>query len=63
MSRAMSSKRTPQQQARFDAATARAQEIAIDRHRRLEAQRITRLERQIIDNYVADIATYVGAKA
>ena len=31
--------RTPKQQARFDAATRRAAEVAQDRHRRLEAER------------------------
>lgn len=57
------SKRTPKQQARFDAATRRAQEIAQDRHRRIEAARIAKLEQQVIDNFIGDIATYVGAQA
>ena len=55
--------RTPKQQTRFEAATRRAQQIAIDRHRRLEARRIAKLEQEIIDNFIGDIATYVGAKA
>lgn len=50
------SKRTPKQQARFDAATRRAQEIAQDRHRRIEAARIAKLEQQVIDNFIGDIA-------
>jgi hypothetical protein len=57
------SKRTPKQQARFEAATRRAQQVAQDRHRRIEATRIAKLEQQIIDNFVGDVATYVGAKA
>lgn len=55
--------RTAKQQARFDAATRRAQEAAIDRHRRIEGARIAKLERQITDNFIGDIATYAGAKA
>lgn len=57
------SARTPKQQARFDAATRRAQQVAQDRHRRLEAERIARLEQRIVDNFVGDIAAYVGAKS
>lgn len=57
------SKRTPKQQARFEAANRRAQQVAQDRHRRLEAARIAKLEQEIIDNFIGDIATYVGAKA
>lgn len=56
-------KRTPKQQARFDAATLRAQHVAQDRHRRIEAARIAKLEQQVVDNFIGDIATYVGAKA
>lgn len=56
-------KRTPKQQARFEAANHRAQQVAQDRHRRLEAARIAKLEQQVVDNFVGDIATYVGAKA
>lgn len=37
-------KRTAKQQARFDAATQRAAREAQDRHRRLEAERIERIE-------------------
>lgn len=48
------SKRTLKQQ---------AQEIAIDRHRRIEAARIAKLEQQVVDNFIGDIATYVGAKS
>lgn len=55
--------RTPKQQPRFEAARRRAQEIAIDRHRRLENARIAKLEQQVTDNFIGDIATYVGAKA
>jgi hypothetical protein len=44
------------------AATLRAQQAAQDRHRRLEAKRIARIERQVVDNFIGDIATYVGAK-
>lgn len=58
----MSKQRTPKQQDRFDAATKRAQMVAIDRHRRLEAERIAKLEQQVVDNFIGDIATYVGAK-
>lgn len=57
------SKRTPKQQARFEAATRRAQQEAQDRYRRLENQRIAKLEQQMLDNFIGDIATYVGAKA
>lgn len=56
-------KRTPKQQARFDAATKRAQEIAQDRHIRLWNERVTKEEQRIVDNFIGDIATYVGAKA
>lgn len=55
-------KRTAKQQARFEAATHRAQMVAQDRHLRLESERIARLEQQVVDNFIADIATYVGAK-
>ena len=55
-------KRTPKQHARFEAANRRAQQIAQDRHRRIEAERIAKLEQQVIDNFIGDIATYVGAK-
>lgn len=54
---------TPKQQARFDAATKRAQEIAQDRHIRLYNERIAQQEQQVVDNFIGDIATYVGAKA
>jgi hypothetical protein len=57
------SKRTPKQQARFDAATQRAVEIARERHIRLWNARMEKEEQAIIDNFVGDIATYVGAKA
>lgn len=57
------SKRTPKQQARFDAATHRAVEIARDRSTRLWNERQAKEERRIIDNFIGDIATYVGAKA
>lgn len=57
------SKRTPKQQARFEAANRRAQQIAQDRHRRLWNERVAKQEQQIIDNFIGDIATYVGAKA
>jgi hypothetical protein len=56
-------KRTPKQQARFEAANRRAQQIAQDRHRRLWKERVAKEEQRIIDNFVGDIATYVGAKA
>jgi hypothetical protein len=56
-------KRTPKQQARFAAATLRAQQVAQDRHRRIEAARIAKLEQQVVDNFIGDIATYIGAKA
>jgi hypothetical protein len=46
-------KRTPKQQARFDAATRRAQEIAQDRHRRLEAERIARAEAEYAEQLEA----------
>lgn len=55
--------RTAKQQARFDAATRRAQQVAQDRHRRLENARVAREEQRIIDNFIGDVATYVGAKA
>lgn len=57
------SKRTPKQQARFEAANRRAQQVAQDRHIRLENARVAKLEQQIVDNFIGDIATYVGAKA
>lgn len=57
------SKRTPKQQARFDAATKRAQQIAQDRHIRLWNERIAKEEQAVIDNFIGDIATYAGAKA
>lgn len=56
-------KRTAKQQARFEAATRRAQIVAQDRHRRLEGERVAREEQRVIDNFIGDIATYVGAKA
>lgn len=59
----MSKQRTPKQQARFEAATRRAQQIAQDRHRRLWNERIAKEEQQLLDNYIGDITTYVGAKA
>lgn len=55
--------RTAKQQARFEAATRRAQQIAQDRHRRIEAARIAKEEQAIVDNFIGDIATYVGCKA
>lgn len=58
-----STKRTPRQQARFDAATRRAQAIAQERSRRLHNARVERDEQRVIDNFIGDIATYVGAKA
>ena len=63
MSARPAGRRSPAQQARFDAATARAQQVALDRHRRIENARIERLERRVIDNFIADVATYVGARA
>lgn len=59
----MKTTRTPKQQARFEAANRRAQEIARDRYIRIENARIAKLEQRIIDNFIGDIATYVGAKA
>lgn len=59
----MTTKRTPKQQARFDAATRRAQQIAQDRHIRLWNERVAKQEQEIIDNFIGDIATYAGAKA
>jgi hypothetical protein len=59
----MLKQRTTTQQARFDAATQRAVQIAQDRHRRLENERVARVERQVVDNFIGDVATYVGAKA
>ena len=44
--------RTPKQQARFDAATARAVQVAQDRHTRLWNAQIAREEQQVIDNWV-----------
>lgn len=41
--------RTPGQQKRFDAATRRVQQVAQDRHRRLEAERVHAEEKQIED--------------
>lgn len=55
--------RTPKQQARFEAATRRAQQVAQDRHCRLENERVAREEQRVIDNFIGDVATYVGAKA
>lgn len=55
--------RTPKQQARFEAATLRAQQVAQDRHIRLWNERIAKEEQAIVDNFIGDIATYCGAKA
>lgn len=55
--------RTAKQQARFDAATQRAQRVAQDRHIRLWNERIAKEEQQVVENFIGDIATYVGAKA
>lgn len=54
---------TAKQKARRQAALRRAQDVAIDRHRRIEAERIAELERRVIANMIGDLATYAGAKA
>lgn len=59
----MNQSRTPKQQARFEAANRRAQQVAQERTRWLENARIAKLEQQVVDNFVGDIATYVGARA
>ena len=59
----MNARRTPAAQARFDAATARAQQVALDRHRRIENARVARLEQRVIDTFIADVTAYVGARA
>lgn len=55
-------RRSAKQQARFDAATRRAQQVAQDRDIRLCNERIAKEEQRVIDNFIGDIATYVGAK-
>lgn len=59
----MSTQRTAKQQARFEAATRRAQQVAQDRHIRIHNARIAKLEQQVIDNFIGDIAMYAGARA
>lgn len=56
-------KRTPKQQARFEAATRRAQRVAQDRHLRLEGERIVKREQEIIDNYLSEIVAYVNSQS
>lgn len=55
--------RTPKQQARFDAANLRAMRIAQDRTIRLQNIEVAKDEQRVIDNFIGDIAMYVGAKA
>lgn len=41
-------------------ATLRAQEIAQDRHRQLEAIRIAKDEQRVVSNLIGDVETYLG---